>query len=157
MTGRTPRARCDGCLPGHGCMPLASRAAATCRPGLSTVETMAAVALLTVVMASTMPVFVRHGRLLAESRQERIAIEELANQAARLVALPVDRRAAALAALAPSAVAARRLPGAELTAKRGPSPLGDRVVLRLAWDATGRREHPLSLAVWLPAPPGGPP
>jgi hypothetical protein len=116
---------------------------------------MAALALLAVVMASTMPLFVRHGRLLADSRQERIAIEELANQAARLVALPADDRDAALAAIAPSAVAARRLPGARLTATRGPSPLGDRVVLHLAWDATGRREHPLSLAVWLPAAPGG--
>lgn len=143
--------------PGHACMPRTSRAVAIRRPGLSTVETMAAMALLAVVMASTMPVFVRHGRLLAESRQERVAIEELANQAARLVALPVDRRAAALATLAPSAVAARRLPGAELTATRGPSPLGDRVVLNLAWDATGRRAHPLSLAVWLPDPAGGPP
>jgi type II secretory pathway pseudopilin PulG len=138
-------------------MPLASHAAVTMRSGFSTVETMAAIALLAVVMASTMPVFVRHGRLLAESRQERIAIEELANQAARLVALPVDRRGAALATLAPSAVAARRLPGAELTATRGSSPLGDRVVLRLAWHATGRREHPLSLAVWLPDPPEGAP
>ena len=149
MTKRTK------CPPGRGCLPPTSRAAAACPPGLSTVETLAALALLAVVMASTMPVFVRHGRLLAESRQERIAIEELANQAARLVALPVERRGAALAALAPSAVAARRLPGAELTAKRGPSPLGDRVVLNLAWHATGRRAHPLSLAVWLPAPPGG--
>jgi len=151
MTRRTT------CPPGRVSMSLTSRAAAASRPGLSTVETMAAMALLAVVMASMMPVFVRHGRLLAESRQERIAIEELANQAARLVALPVERRAAALDALAPSAVAARRLPGAELTATRGPSPLGDRVVLRLAWHATGRREHPLSLAVWLPDPPGGPP
>lgn len=150
----TPWTRCP---PGHACMPRTSRAAAACRPGLSTVETMAAMALLAVVMASTMPIFVRHGRLLAESRQERIAIEELTNQAARLVALPVDRRAAALATLAPSAVAARRLPGAELTATRGPSPLGDRVVLHLAWDATGRREHPLSLAVWLPDWAGGAP
>ena len=128
---------------------------AAARRGFSAVETLAAVSLLAVLMASTMPLFVRHGRLLAGSRQERIAIEELANQAARLVALPVASRDAALAALAPSAVAARRLPGARLTATRGPSPLGDRVVLHLAWDATGRREHPLALAVWLPAAPGG--
>ena len=138
-------------------LPRRSRAVhpAATRRGFSAVETLAAVALLAVLMASTMPLFVRHGRLLSDSRQERIAIEELANQAARLVALPVGRRDAALAALAPSAVAARRLPGARLTATRGPSPLGDRVVLHLAWDATGRREHPLSLAVWLPAAPGG--
>jgi type II secretory pathway pseudopilin PulG len=129
--------------------------AATARRGFSTVETMAAVALLSVLMASTMPLFVRHGRLLADARQERIAIEELANQAARLVALPGENRDAAVAAVAPSAVAARRLPGARLTATRGPSPLGERVVLQLAWDATGRREHPLALAVWLPAAPGG--
>ena len=144
ITGRSTRTVCIG-----------SANPAAARRGLSTVETMAAVALLTVLMASTMPLFVRHGRLLADSRQERVAIEELANQAARLVALPADKRDAALAALAPSAVAARRLPGARLTATRGPSPLGDRVVLHLAWDATGRREHPLVLAVWLPAAPGG--
>lgn len=133
----------------------AQRTAVTRRGGFSTVESLVALALLGAIMASTMPVFVRHGRLLAESRQERIAIEELANQAARLVALPADRRDAALAALAPSAVAARRLPGASLKATRGPSPLGDRVVLHLAWDATGRREHSLALAVWLPVAPGG--
>lgn len=130
-------------------------AAAARRRGVSVVETLAALSLLSVVMASTMPLFVRHGRLLAESRQERIAIEELANQAARLVAVPADRRAAALEALAPSAVAARRLPGAVLTATRGPSPLGDHVVLSLTWDATGRRDEPLRLAVWLPPAPGG--
>jgi type II secretory pathway pseudopilin PulG len=147
MTGIARRTRSIG--------GVAAANPAAARRGFSTVETMAAVALLAVLMASTMPLFVRHGRLLADSRQERIAIEELANQAARLVALPADDRDAALAALAPSAVAARRLPGARLTATRGPSPLGDRVVLHLAWDATGRREHPLSLAVWLPAAPGG--
>jgi prepilin-type N-terminal cleavage/methylation domain-containing protein len=145
MTGIARRTRSIG--------GVAAANPAAARRGFSAVETMAALALLAVV--STMPLFVRHGRLLADSRQERIAIEELANQAARLVALPADDRDAALAALAPSAVAARRLPGARLTATRGPSPLGDRVVLQLAWDATGRREHPLSLAVWLPAAPGG--
>ena len=147
MTGIARRTRSIG--------GVATANPAAARRGFSAVETMAALALLAVVMASTMPLFVRHGRLLADSRQERIAIEELANQAARLVALSADDRDAALAAIAPSAVAARRLPGARLTATRGPSPLGDRVVLHLAWDATGRREHPLSLAVWLPAAPGG--
>ena len=144
-------------ITGRKCRTGRSGAAhpALARRGISTVETLAAVSLLAVLLASTMPLFVRHGRLLADSRQERVAIEELANQAARLVALPVASRDAALAALAPSAVAARRLPGARLTATRGPSPLGDRVVLHLFWDATGRREHPLVLAVWLPAAAGG--
>lgn len=125
------------------------------RRGFSMVEVMGTLALLMAAMAATMPLFVRHGRLLAESRRERIAIEELANQAERLAAVAPADLEAHLAALAVSPLARERLPGARLTAARGDSPLGERVVLALAWDAAGRREHPLTLAVWLPGQEGG--
>jgi hypothetical protein len=122
--------------------------------GFSTVEVLSAVALLGALTATVMPLFVRHGRLLVDTRQERIAIEELANQAERLAAAPAAERDALLAALRPSDLAGRRLPGARIEAVRGPSPLGERVVLKLSWDAIGRRERPLALAVWLPAAGG---
>jgi len=125
------------------------------RRGFSTVEVMGTLALVMTAMAATMPLFVRHGRLLAESRRERIAIEELANQAERLAAVAPADVEAHLAALAASPLARERLPGARLTAARGDSPLGERVILALSWDAVGRREHPLTLAVWLPGPGGG--
>lgn len=125
------------------------------RQGFSMVEVMGTLALLMAAMAATMPLFVRHGRLLAESRRERIAIEELANQAERLAAVAPADLEAHLAALAASPLARERLPGARLTATRGDSPLGERVVLALAWDAAGRREHPLTLAVWLSGQGGG--
>ena len=125
------------------------------RRGFSMVEVTGTLALLMAAMAATMPLFVRHGRLLAESRRERIAIEELANQAERLAAVAPADLEAHVAALAASPLARERLPGARLTAARGDSPLGERVVLALAWDAAGRREHPLTLAVWLPGQEGG--
>jgi hypothetical protein len=124
------------------------------RRGLSTVEVIGSLSLLMTVMATTIPLFVRHGRLLSDSRRERIAIEELANQAERLAAVPPADLDAYLADLVASPLARERLPAAELVASRGDSPLGERVILRLSWDAVGRREHPLSLAVWLVAPTG---
>lgn len=125
------------------------------RRGFSTVEVMGTLSLIMAAMAATMPLFVRHGRLLAESRRERIAIEELANQAERLAAVAPADIDAQLANLSASPLARERLPGARLTATRGDSLLGPRVILSLTWDAAGRREHPLTLAVWLPGQGGG--
>lgn len=125
-----------------------NRRSADRRRGISSFELIAAFSLLVAAMASTVPLYVRHQRLLAESRRERVAMEELANQAERIEAAAgtVD-----LASLTPSATALRRLPGVELAFTREPTSLGERVLLSLTWNETGRREHPLKLAVWLPA------
>ena len=53
-------------------------------------EVIAAMAVLVAALAAITPLFVRHTRLVAESRQERIALEELANQAERLANLDAD-------------------------------------------------------------------
>lgn len=126
------------------------------RRGFTTLESIAAAAVLAAGMAGVLPLALRHGRLLAESRRERIAVEELANQVERIAAVPPRERDAFLAALAPSKLARDRLPGATLTVVRGGSSLGERIVLSLAWDAIGRREHPVRLAVWLANPQAGP-
>lgn len=126
------------------------------RHGFSTVDAIGTLALVMSAMAATMPLFVRHGRLLAESRRERIAIEELANQAERLAAVGPADLDAHLATLSASPLACERLPGARLAATRGDSPLGERVILSLSWDTAGRRERPLTLAVWPAVRGGGP-
>lgn len=125
-----------------------NRRVAVRRRGISSFELIAAFSLLVAAMASTVPLYVRHQRLLAESRRERVAMEELANQAERIEAAAgtVD-----LASLTPSATALRRLPGVKLAFTREPTSLGERMLLSLTWNETGRREHPLTLAVWLPA------
>lgn len=118
--------------------------------GISSVEMLVAFSLAVAAMASTVPLFVRHQRLLAESRRERLAIEELANQAERITALEPAEVEPFLEALTPSETARRRLPGAAILVERARGELGERVVLAITWNDTGRREHPLKLAVWLP-------
>jgi len=123
------------------------------RRGFSLLEVVAASSLTVMAVASITPIFVRQARLLSESRRERIAIEELANQAERIAAMPASELDRHLAALAVSPLASRHLPDARLDAIRGDSPLGPTITLRLAWNAPGRLDHPLTLVTW-PADPG---
>jgi len=110
---------------------------------------MAALAVLVAALAAITPLFVRHTRLVAETRRERIALEELTNQAERLAAVPAGDLDGHLAALALSPLATDCLPEPRLTATRGSSPLGEQVTLRLAWSSPGRDEKPLTLVAWL--------
>lgn len=126
------------------------------RRGFTMLETIAAAGLVSAGLVSVVPLFVRQARLVAEARRERVALEELANQAERLAVVPADELDAHLAALTVSPVVAELVPGARLAAARGDSPLGTRIVLRLSWHAPGRDERPLTLATWLsPAAAGG--
>jgi len=120
----------------------------TGRRGFSLLEVVAASSLTVMAVASITPIFVRQARLLSESRRERIALEELANQAERIAAMPASELDRHLAALAVSPLASRHLPDARLDAVRGDSPLGPTITLRLAWNAPGRLDHPLTLVTW---------
>jgi hypothetical protein len=120
----------------------------TGRRGFSMLEVVAASSLTVVALASITPLFVRQARLLSESRRERIALEELANQAERIAALPASDLDRHLMALTISPLASRHLPDARLDAIRGSSPLGPTVTIRLEWNAPGRLDHPLTLVTW---------
>lgn len=125
------------------------RRLATQRRGMTSFELVVAFSLLVAAMGSTLPLYVRHQRLLSESRRERVALEELANLGERIAA----GGSQAVDGLEPSATAQRRLPSVALTTKRDTTTLGERVILSLSWNEVGRREHPLQLAVWLPVSP----
>lgn len=129
----------------------AVRRSVAARRGISSLEMVAALAVITIVLGSTMPLFVRHLRLLADSRHERLALEELANLAERLRAVPPAEVAGFIASPPLSDRVVARLPGARATATRDPG--GARVVLHLSWESPGRIARPQTLAVWLPPPP----
>ena len=139
------------CRPQHLPVP-STRTGKRCSRGISTVEVLVAGVLATTIMASTIPIYVRHQRLLTESGRERLAIEELANQAELLQALPGADWENAVKNLVPSGVCSQRLPGARLDGMVSQTSMGTRAILRLRWNDAGRRDNPLALAVWQAGP-----
>ena len=124
------------------------------RVGFTMLEVVAATAVTAMALATIMPLFAQQLRLVGETRRERLALEELANQAERLAAASLTNLDAAVASVDLSPELHDLLPGARLTvARAGASPLGEAVVLSLGWDAPGRHERPLALATWLPPLP----
>lgn len=129
---------------------------APARAGFTLFELLVAFSILSVIVSVSGGLLVRHKRLLASARHQRIAVEELANQMDRLMALDRGAREAFLAAPEPSSFAAARLPGATLAAAVDPpaGALGRRIVLSIEWEEPGRRGRPLRLAGWLHDVPG---
>lgn len=120
------------------------------RPGISSLELLVSGGLILTIMAATLPLFVAHQRLIAMTDRDRLAVEELANQAERLQATPPGKWNDAIAALQPSPLTIRRLPNVRLAARQSTTSLGERVILEIRWNDPGRQQHPLRLAVWRP-------
>jgi len=121
------------------------------RRGITLFELLVSFGILSVIVSVSAGLLVRHGRLLVSGRNQRLAVEELANRMELLHALPPADRDAFLASPAPSPFAAAHLPGATLTAVAAP-PDDDglrRIELAIEWNEPGRRGHPLRLAGWL--------
>ena len=86
------------------------------RRGVTLFELLVAFGILSVIISVSAGLLVRHGRLLVSGRNQRLAVEELANRMELLHTLPPIAREAFLAAPAPSPFAAAHLPGATLAA-----------------------------------------
>jgi hypothetical protein len=118
------------------------------RHGGGMIDMFVAFTLLITAMAVTLPIVVRHGRLLQSQRHYRVALDELTNQLDRLTAIEDGDLSEALDQLEVSEFAAQRLSGAEISGDLQPAETGERITLRLIWNEPGRRESPLVLAGW---------
>src|SRR5882724_7546940 len=90
------------------------------RTGTSSIEVLVAFTLLSTALSLSLPLVVRHGRLLESCRHYRLALDELSNQLDRLTALPEADAQVALKQLKPSQFIAAKLPGAELSGQLQP-------------------------------------
>ena len=132
-------------------MPLVPRSPLQTNPrrAISSLEVLVAFTLLSSVLALSTPLIVKHGRLLTAQRDYRLALDELSNQLERLAVLPDEDRSAALRQLTPSAIAAERLPGAQLRGELDSLDLGQRLTLRLWWDEPQRAAAPVVMTAWI--------
>jgi hypothetical protein len=119
----------------------------TTRRATTMLETIVAFTLLSSVLSVSLPLAVRHGRLLIDQRNYRIALDELTNQLDRLTALPEDDVPAAVGKLAPSEFAETRLSHIELAGELAPADVGRRVRLRLTWG--GLQPQTVSMTAWI--------
>ena len=125
------------------------------RSGIGSVEVIVAFTLLTTVLSVTLPLVVRHGRILKDQRNYRLALDELSNHLDRLTLMPVDEVPDALEQLKPSSLTADKLPGATLVGQLESADVGSRLTLSLSWGGPQRKANPITLVGWvLPTPPG---
>jgi hypothetical protein len=117
--------------------------------GTSVLEVLVALTLLSSVLAFSTPLIVAHGKLLKLQRNHGLALDELSNQIERLSVLPAAELPPAIEKLAPSALAAERLPGVTLRGQLADSTHGQRLTLEIWWDEPNRREAPLRLTTWV--------
>lgn len=125
------------------------------RSGLSSLEVIVSLTLLTSVLALSTPLIVAHGRLLKAQRNYRLALDELSNQFDRMSALPAADLPRAMDEIAPSALASERLPGAVLRGQLAETDLGRRLTLEIWWDEPNRQAAPVRMTAWV-VPPTGP-
>lgn len=119
------------------------------RRAITSFEVLVAFSLIATVISLSVPLIVRHGRLLATARHYRLAVEELTNQLERIAALPPADIDAAVADIKVTDFTAEKLPGAELTAEIHDAEWGRRLTLHIVWDEPQRRETPLAMTAWL--------
>jgi hypothetical protein len=119
------------------------------REGLSSLEVIVSLTLLGSVLALSTPLIVAHGRLLKTQRNYRLALDELSNQIDRMSVLPLTDLPGAIDEIAPSALAAERLPGAALRGQLAETDFGRRLTLEIWWDEPNRQAAPLRMTAWV--------
>jgi hypothetical protein len=119
------------------------------RCGASMLELLVAFTLLTTALSLCVPLIYQHGKLLTSARQYRLAVDELANQAERLQAIPAGQVRQALSELQPSPFTAEHLPGAAVTGELTDEDVGSRLTLSIVWSEPQRSAAPVRLTAWI--------
>ena len=117
------------------------------RRGVSLIEVLVSFTLLTSAMTLSLPLVVRHGRLLSAQRDYRVALDEVSNQLERITAITPDQVPNALERLTVSPAAAEKLRGATLSGELTPVDIGGRVMLRLTW--AGLHGPTVTMSAWV--------
>lgn len=131
-------------------MPLRRIASRPPRAGFTLIELTVAATLVIAGLTVLGGMTVATGRMWQQTRQERVASEELSNQLERLIALTPAERGAAISDLRPSAFATQTLVDVTLVAKPVSDAEGERIELAIDWDR-GTPGKPLSLVGWIDA------
>ncbi len=108
---------------------------ASSRSGATMVECVVAASILIVAMSTVTSMAFRVNRIWIDVAHERTAISELTNTLEELTQLPTDEMDDAINELRPSAVAESSLNQPTITGHRIKGKLGDRIELRLQWQA----------------------
>src|SRR2546423_15470355 len=103
------------------------------RLATSVLEVIVSLTLLMSVLSVSLPLIVRHGRLLMVQQHYRLALDELSNQLDRLTGMRAEDVPLALKQLSVSPFTAARLVGAKLNAEMKPAEIGQRLTVRLTW------------------------
>jgi hypothetical protein len=110
-------------------------------------EAIVALSLLMSALSVSLPLIFKHGRLLIEQRNYRVALDELANHLDRLTATSAGDLPRALRQLNVSSFTADRLHDAKLTSDLTSADFGRRVTLTLTWKSA--QQQKVTLAGWI--------
>ena len=106
------------------------------RPGVTMVECVVAASILIVAMSTITSMAFRVNRIWIDVAHERIAMSELNNTLEELTQLSTNKIDDAIKNLQPSSVAEASLNRPTITGQRFKDKFGDRIELRLQWNAT---------------------
>src|SRR3954468_10955777 len=123
------------------------RAVASRRGATTMLEAIVALSLLMSALSVSLPLIFKHGRLLIEQRNYRVALDELSNHIDRLTATSAADLPGSLRQLAVSSFTTERLHDAKLTSDLKSAEFGQRVTLTLTWKSA--QEQKVALAGWI--------
>ena len=130
--------------------PIASRHGIRDRAGTTMAEVLVAAVLLVTLFSVAATTVVQTTGIWRQISQSELAMDELANQIERLLAIPDQMLDESIADLTPSETTMAALPGANLKATRISDQNGERIELSLKWTRFPPGQ-PVTLVGWIDA------
>ena len=130
--------------------PIASRHGIRDRAGTTMAEVLVAAVLLVTLFSVAATTVVQTTGIWRQISQSELAMDELANQIERLLAVSDQKLDESIADLTPTETTMAALPGANLKAKRISDQNGERIELSLNWTRLPPGQ-PITLVGWIDA------